>query len=232
MTEDRRRPALAPGLGLAALFALYLEAMEPQLNEAQRAALAQYNLALADLLEALRKTGVEVERLDQLGERHNDRTADVIRRWATDEDYTPLRWDVIATLGESWASVMAHKLESMLRVFIKRGDVDTAWFVGCAIQQQAKYLGASQLIPVVQNQSYGRARIPVVLGLATVPDKDAALDALLPLLADESMRAAAIEALGKLGVADAAAAIRPYLTSSDGFVRAKSIAAINRLRPG
>jgi HEAT repeat protein len=194
-----------------------------------------YAEAAAGLLDDLRAAGVEVKTLAELRRRRPD-TKDVVpvlAKWLPKARYLPLKRDIIATMGSSWARPEAsrplleefHRLDPTLD---KPGGM--RWSIGDALERVADETVLDDLIAIATDRRYGRDRQLVVASLGNmVRAKERAVPVLLDLLDDEEVAPYAVMGLGKLRVHEARTAIQSFVDHPEAWVRSEAKKALARL---
>lgn len=102
------------------------------------------------------------------------------------------------------------------------------WVIGNALAVVADDSVFDELVAIVRDPAFGRARQMVVLGLARSEDRRA-VPLLIELLDDEDVAAHAAMALGKLRAGEARSALERHLGSPQPLVRREAKRALAKL---
>lgn len=217
---------------------------KPEYVERQRKRILQreanqrrYAQAASELFNDLRAAGFVVSTLAELRKRGaGDRRAiAVLVRWLSKVNYLPLKRDVIATLGSSWAGPDAARplLEEFHRVE-PSGDRPSGlrWAIGDALERVADESVVDDLIAVATDGRFGHDRALVVAALGNMAiARERVIPVLLGLLDDVEVAPYAVMGLGKLRDVEARPAIERFLEHPEPWVRKEAKKALARLAP-
>lgn len=216
---------------------------KPEFVERQRQRMAEreenrrlYAEAAAGLLGDLEDAGFSVQTLAELRQRGvgDRRAVPVLVKWLPVVTYLPLKRDVVATLGSSWARPLAAR--PLVKAF--RGldpAVDTAetslrWSIGDALERVADESVLNDLIEIATDARHGTHRGLVVAALGNMGEaRDRVVPILLQLLEDEDVAGYAVMGLGKLKAREARAAVEPFVDHREPWVRKEAKKALAKL---
>jgi HEAT repeat protein len=156
----------------------------------------------------------------------------VLLRWlarATDSD---VKENIVRALSVPWAGPAAARalIEEFRRVdtTATAGGTGLRWAIGNALEVVGDDSVFDELVDLVRDRTYGKARQMVVLGLGKSKDPRAAGE-LITLLDDDDVSGHAVKALGKLKAAEARTALEPMLHDSRPWVRREAKKALDNL---
>lgn len=183
------------------------------------------------IVKALRENGIEVSSVYDLVNRPSSRAIPVLMRFL-DEDLEPaIKEGVVRALSIKPASRVA--IRPMINAFKRPNLPDSLrWAIGNAIEVLATEDVLPELLQLVGDKRYGRARQMVVLAIGKLKSARTntdVLDALIRLLEDEEVRGHAIAALGKLRAACARQNIQSYLNHSNAWIRKEARKTLERI---
>ena len=159
----------------------------------------------------------------------------VLVQWI--KDHKDVKWGgLVRTLSTPYAKDQACKL--FINEFLDSKDeednLDYKWVVGNGLNIFASDDIVDELIPLVVDKKYGRARQMIVLGLGKMKkpeNKNKVTGVLIQLLDDEDVAGHAIEALGKLKAVKAKPNLEKFLTHKKTWWRnaaKNALAKINK----
>jgi hypothetical protein len=197
---------------------VYKRAAEPVLQELSAAGNNVRSL------RELRKTGVEYPT-----------AIPILLRWLPRIENEQLKEDLVRTLSVPWAppEVAAALIKEFQRVGWQQcAELNWAIANGLAITADDRVF--EQLVALVTDKKYGKAREMLTLALGNCQDRRA-VDVLIELLADEQVVGHAVMALGKLKSKTARPQVQALLKHQTDWVRgeaAKALAAIDGFPAG
>lgn len=186
---------------------------------------------VADLVNA----GFPVESVwDLFNKRLNYREAiPILLEWLPKISNQGAKEGIVRALSVKWAKPDAAPL--LVREFHRVEEPSGGslrWAIGNALEVVADDTVFDDLVEIVQDSSYGRARQMIAVALGKMKDPRA-VDVLLGLLDDEEVTGHAIMALGRLGAQEARPAIEGCLSHPKPWVRKeakKALAKIDKAR--
>jgi HEAT repeat protein len=183
------------------------------------------------IVAALRETGIEVSSVYDLVNRSTAAAIPVLLRFLPQNLEPKIKEGVVRALSIREARSVA--LRPMLEEFKQRNISDSLrWAIGNAIEVLATEEVLSELVELIQDKRYGRARQMVVLAvgkLKVARENAAALHALIRLLDEEEVRGHAIAALGKLRAGKARGKIKQFLAHPNAWIRREAQKALERI---
>lgn len=205
-------------------------------------ALQIYKTSAAELLAELANLGFQVEAVGELARRRTEYgvAVPVLLKWLPRVTYLPLAEDIVRTLSVNFAKELA--IPEFLRLFRHPPEVTDPmrpttsepasehlrWVIGNGLAIFAGPPIASELIDLALDRGFGSARTQIVLALPKTKDPRVG-DVLLSLLDDTAVSAFAIEALGKMKLAEARGPIAELVGHSDKNIRDQAKRAIRRI---
>ncbi len=214
---------------------------EPEFAEQHRARMAERELnrrtyaeAASGLFRDLEEAGFR-QPLPELRRVGNPRAVPVLVKWLPLVTYTPLRRDIIATLGSSWAR--PHSTAPLLDEFRREQaqeavDTSVCWSIGDALERVADESVLDDLIDISLDRNLGSARGLFVAALGNMKDsKDRVVPILLRLLDDGDVAGYAIMALGKIKAPAVRKSVQGFLKHSDPWIRREAKKALAKLPP-
>ncbi|MBO0822838.1 MAG: HEAT repeat domain-containing protein [Actinobacteria bacterium] len=194
---------------------------------------------LADLADA---GFVGIEEVGELRSRRVDYRAavPVLLRWLPRVSYLLLAEDIVRTLSVSFAKKLAvpeflqlfrepPSLQDPLRPATSEPPKEhLRWIIGNGLSIFAGPSLAGELIELALDRRFGHARYQIVSALPKTKDARVA-DVLMGLLDDPTVRAAAVDALGKIKFRSARTTIERLLSDPDKNVRDQAKKALKRM---
>jgi hypothetical protein len=196
---------------------------------------AEISKAEAPVVADLVNAGFPVESVwDLFNKRLNYRDAiPILLEWLPKISNQGAKEGIVRALSVKWAKPDAAPL--LVREFHRiedPGGSSLGWAIGNALEVVADDAVFDDLVEIVRDPSYGRARQMIAVALGKMKDPRA-VDVLLGLLDDEDVTGHAIMALGRLGAQEARPAIEGCLSHSKPWVRKeakKALAKIDKAR--
>jgi HEAT repeat protein len=185
----------------------------------------------AQIVVALRAVGIHVSSVFDLVNNPEPRAVPVLLSYLAKDMDSWIKEGIVRalTIRQAKPIVLRPMLESFRRQNI--GD-SLRWAIGNAIYVLASEEVLDELVDLIQDTRFGRARQMVVLAVGKIKaaGKNArALQTLLRLLKDEEVRGHAIAALGKLQARKARAKIAQFLDSPNAWIRREAKKALERI---
>ena len=202
-------------------------AIEGDIRQAREA----YANAAEGLLKDLAAAGFVVSSLHELRHKRVVYKAAIpaLLRWLPKVTYTPLKDDIIRTLAVPWAKPDAVPV--LLREFRTISDPTgegLRWVVGNSLEALADDSVFDDMVELIKDKSYGRAREMLVLGLAKMKNPRA-IKVLIGLLEDEEVVGHAVIALGKLRASEARSRIESLLNHPKAWIRKEAKKALAKI---
>ena len=195
-----------------------------------------YAEAAAGLLSDLEDAGFSVQTMTELSQRGvgDSRAVPVLVKWLPIVTYLPLKHDIIATLGSSWARpIAAHPLiEAFRRIdpAVDTAGMSLRWSIGDALERVADESVLDDLIEIATDARHGANRGLVVAALGNMGKARArVVPILLELLKDKDVAGYAVMGLGKLKAREARPALEPFVDHPEPWVRKEAKKALARL---
>lgn len=216
----------------------------PEYIEAERQEMARreenrrrYAEAATGVLGDLEAAGFSVGTMADLRQRGvgNRRAVPVLVRWLPEITYLPLKRDLIAALGSSWARPAAARplVEEFHRIDPAEDEApgtDVRWSIGDSLERVADESVLDDLIEIATDTRHGHHRALVVTALGRMRKaRDRVLPVLLELLNDDKVGPYAVRGLGKLKAPEARPAIEPFLDHPDPWVRNEARRSLAKL---
>ncbi len=185
----------------------------------------------ARIVAALREAGIEASSVYDLVNQPSATAVPVLLRFLSQELEPKIKEGVVRALSIKPANKVAIRL--MIREF-KRPNISDylRWAIGNAIEVLVTEEVVDELLELVRETRYGRARQMVVLGigkLRATRDNPVAVDVLTRLLEEDDVRGHAIAALGKLRAGKAREKIKEFLTYPNAWIRREAKRALERI---
>ena len=195
---------------------------------------AENREAAAALLADLANAGFPVESVSDLFNKRLDYRDAILMllEWLPRISNRDVKEEIVRALSVKWVKPDAAPL--LVREFhrVEEGGSSLRWAIGNALEVVADDTVFDDLVEIVQDPSYGRARQMIAVALGKMKDPHA-VDVLLGLLDDEEVTGHAIMALGRLGAQEARPAIEGCLSHPKPWVRKeakKALAKIDKAR--
>lgn len=189
---------------------------------------------LTQLLEDLAAAGFRVDSLADLREsgRRYKAAVPVLLRWLPLVADKSLKSEIVRALSVPWARPAATGplIDEFRRVDpeVDPTGLGLRWTIGNALEVVGDDSKFTELVELVQDPSFGRAREMVVLGLGRLKRPEV-VDVLIGLLGDAEVSGHAVKALGKLKATKARPALERMLNDRRAWVRREAKKALARL---
>lgn len=187
------------------------------------------------LLAELAEAGFPVGSLTELrtsGVRYRA-AVPVLLRWLPAVSDRHVKEDLVRALSVPWARPVAARplIEEFERVDERVDPAGTGlrWAIGNALSIVADDSVFDDLVRLVEDRTFGRARQMVVVGLGQ-SKRPEAVGVLVGLLDDEDVSGHVVKALAKLGVEEARPALERMVSDPRAWVRNEARKALTRLR--
>lgn len=187
------------------------------------------------LLAELAEVGFSVASLTELrtsGVRYRA-AVPVLLRWLPMVSDREVKEDLVRALSVPWARPVAARplIDEFARVDERVDPSGTGlrWAIGNALSIVADDSVFDELVHLVEDRSFGKARQMVVVGLGR-SKRPEAVPVLIGLLDDEDVSGHAVKALAKLGVEEARPALERMVNDPRSWVRNEAKKALPRLR--
>jgi HEAT repeat protein len=157
----------------------------------------------------------------------------VLLRWLPVVSDRQVKEDLVRALSVPWARPVAARplIDEFERVDERVDPTGTGlrWAIGNALSIVADDSVFDDLVRLVEDRTFGKARQMVVLGLGR-SKRPEAVSVLIGLLDDEDVSGHAVKALAKLGVEEARPALERMVNDPRAWVRNEAKKALSRLR--
>jgi HEAT repeat protein len=190
--------------------------------------------AVAPLLAELAESGLPIQRLDellQLGPEYR-RALPILLRWLPRASDPSAKEAVVKVLSVPWAKPLAAPV--LIDEF-KRLPDDTGtglrWTIGNALAIVADDEVFDDIVALLRDRRYGRAREMLALSLGNVRDPRA-VDVLIELLQDDDVAGHAVIALGELRASRAVTYVEQLLSHPKAWVRKEARKALVKMAEG
>jgi HEAT repeat protein len=185
----------------------------------------------ARIAGALRAEGIHVSSIFDLVNSPDPRAIPVLLRFL-DQDLDPwVKEGLVRALSIKEARRLA--LLPMISEFKRPNLSDSLrWSIGNAIEVLATEEVLGELVEIVRDKRYGRARQMVVLGIAKLKgarQDTNALDALCHLLDEDEVRGHAIAALGRLRAPGVREKVAQFVAHPNAWIRREAKKALKRI---
>jgi hypothetical protein len=193
--------------------------------------IAQNKVASIPILLDLAQAGFEIEWVSDLYvKRFNYKAAiPILLKWLPLMDNKNVKEDIVRSLTVKWAKpIAAAPLIRELQNILKESDTGLAWAIGNALSIVADDCVFEEIVELVQNTQYGKAREMLAVSLGNMKNPHAE-DILLDLLNDEEVAGHAIMALGRLKSKEARPAIERFLSHKKSWIRQEAKRAIGKI---
>lgn len=192
------------------------------------------NGSMGALLAELAEVGFPVASLTELrtsGARYRA-AVPVLLRWLPVVSDRQAKEDLVRALSVPWARPVAARplIDEFERVDERVDPTGTGlrWVIGNALSIVADDFVFDELVRLVEDQSFGKARQMVVVGLGR-SKRPEAVPVLMGLLDDEDVSGHAVKALAKLGADEARPALERMVNDPRAWVRNEAKRALSRL---
>lgn len=192
------------------------------------------NGSMGALLAELAEVGFPVASLTELrtsGARYRA-AVPVLLRWLPTVSDRQAKEDLVRALSVPWARPVAARplIDEFERVDERVDPTGTGlrWAIGNALSIVADDSVFDDLVRLVEDQSFGKARQMVVVGLGR-SKRPEAVSVLIGLLDDEDVSGHAVKALAKLGADEARPALERMVNDPRAWVRNEAKRALSRL---
>ncbi len=186
------------------------------------------------LLDELAALGYEVSSIDELREsglRYVDAVPAILAALAESEDIDEKEW-LVRALSYPWAKALAlGPVIDEFRALPLDGERRTnsvRWAFGNALEVLWDDSRFDDLVNIVQDKRYGRARQMVVLGMKKSKRPEVG-KILVGLLDDPEVNGHAVDALVKLKVPEARPGLERLTTDERAWVRKAAVRALSKL---
>jgi hypothetical protein len=164
---------------------------------------------LADLSQA----GIDVDWIEDLYNKRLDyeRAIPILLRWLPRVENPVVKEAIVRAISVPWArrtDAPALLVEEFRR---SKSEFGLNWAIGNALSVVADDNVLSDIVGLIQDETYGKAREMLVVALGNMKSPDVKYT-LIELLDDEALAGYAIMALGKLKCKEARPAIERFLT--------------------
>lgn len=191
--------------------------------------------SMGALLAELAEVGFPVASLTELrtsGVRYRV-AVPVLLRWLPVMSDRQVKEDLVRALSVPWARPVAARplIDEFERVDERVDPTGTGlrWAIGNALSIVADDSVFDDLVRLVEDRTFGKARQMAVLGLGR-SKRPEAVPVLIGLLDDEDVSGHAVKALAKLGVEEARPALERMVNDPRAWVRNEAKRALSRLR--
>ncbi len=187
-----------------------------------------YQRAAAPVLRELVAAGFNVQSLGELRQTGAEypTAIPILLRWLPRVENAQVKEDLVRTLSVPWAAPEA--MPALIAEF-KRADgqerYGLRWAIANGLAVAADDAVFDQLVALVTDRNYGKAREMLALALGNCRDPRA-VNVLIELLADEQVVGHAVMALGKLKPKAARSHIQGLLKHPEDWVRAEATKAL------
>lgn len=188
--------------------------------------------AAEPVLRDLAASGFKVQSLDQLRQAGIEFQAaiPILVRWLPKISNEQVKESLVRTLSVPWAKPEAVQplIAEFQRTDVPQSD-ELRWAIANGLAVTADDAVLDQLVALVTDRKYGRAREMLALALGNCRDPRA-VEVLIALLAEEQLAGHAVMALGKLRSGIARSRIQDLLRHPKAWVRTearKALAAID-----
>ncbi len=186
------------------------------------------------ILAELAEVGYETRSLADLrhsGERYRD-AVPVLVGWLPRVSDRKVKEEIVRALSVPWAKPAATRpmIDEFRRVDASVDPTGTGlrWSIGNALDVLADDSVFDELVELVRDRRYGKARQMIVLGVGK-SKRPEAVDVLLSLVDDPDVDGHAVKALGKLKATSARPALERKLEDNRAWVRGEARKALARL---
>ena len=153
-------------------------------------------------------------------------------QWLPKVSYPPLKEDIVRTLSVPWARPAAAP--ALIEEFKRADDpagTGIRWTIANALEVVADEVVFEEIVQLVQNTRYGRAREMLAMALANMENPRAVI-VLIDLLGDEEVVGYAVVALGKLRASAALPDIEALTKHPKEWVRQEAKKALASIESG
>lgn len=206
--------------------------MEPQAQEEERRQqiIAANKEASKPVLAELSQAGFDVEWISDLyNERFDYRRAiPILLRWLPRVENPAVKEAIVRALSVPWAR-RTEASNLLVEEFRRsKSDFSLNWAIGNALSVVADDGVLNDIIGLIRDKTYGKAREMLVVALGNMKTLDVKYT-LIELLEDEDLAGYAIMALGKLKTKEARHAIERFLNHPKSWVRREAKKALARI---
>lgn len=185
----------------------------------------------ATIVAALREVGVDVASVYDLVNQPSAKAIPVLVRYLPEDLDPKIKEGIVRALSIKQARPFA--LRPMIVEFMRVNiDESLRWAIGNAIEVLATDAVLEELLELVQETRYGRARQMVVLGIGKLKaarQNPVVVDVLIRLLEEDEVRGHAIAALGQLRALKAREKIKQFLAYPNAWIRRETKTALKRI---
>jgi len=182
--------------------------------------------AAAPVVDDLRRTGFQVERIDDLYRKKlkYPEAIPVLLKWLPIVRNRNAKVQIVWALGVKWAKPIAAA--PLVEAF--REDPTSRWEIADALCRVADESVVGDIISLVMDPDSGTARQMLTLCLGEIDDPRS-IAALSELLGDDAVSGHAVMAAGKLRAASLRPQIEPFLSDGRAWVRSEARKALARI---
>ena len=203
---------------------------QDQEEERRQQIIAANKEASKPVLAELSQAGFDVEWISDLyNERFDYRRAiPILLRWLPRVENPAVKEAIVRALSVPWAR-RTEASNLLVEEFRRsKSDFSLNWAIGNALSVVADDSVLNDIIGLIRDKTYGKAREMLVVALGNMKTLDVKYT-LIELLEDEDLSGYAIMALGKLKTKEARPAIERFLNHPKSWVRREAKKALARI---
>lgn len=204
--------------------------IKPQDEDRRQQLIAQNKEASKPVLDDLSQVGLDVDWIEDLYNKRLDyqRAIPILLRWLPRVENPSVKEAIVRALSVPWARRTEAPVLLVEEFRRAKSDFGLNWAIGNALSVVADDNVLSDIVGLIRDKTYGKAREMLVVALGNMKSPDVKYT-LIELLDDEDLVGYAIMALGKLKCKEARFAIERFRTHPKSWVRREAIKALARI---
>ena len=205
------------------------QARMQRLEQQKRESASSYTRAVEPILKDLGAVGFSVNAVGELrhGRRNYRAAIPTLLRWLPQVSERHVKEDIIRTLSVPWAKPAAAPV--LIDEFRKAEDEGLRWALANGLEVVADDTAFDQLVPLVRDKKYGKAREMLAVALGNMKDPRA-VTVLIDLLGDAEIVGHAVMGLGKLRAPAAREGLEALTRHPAEWIREEAKKALNGMK--
>jgi hypothetical protein len=192
--------------------------------------IAQNKEASKPVLTDLSQVGLNVDWIEDLYNRRLDyqRAIPILLHWLPQVENPAVKEAIVRALSVPWARNTKAAVLLVEEFRRAKSDFGLNWAIGNALSVVADDNVLSDIVGLIRDKTYGKAREMLVVALGNMKSPDV-IYPLFELLEDEDLAGYAIMALGKLKYKEARPAIERFRIHPKSWIRREAKKALARI---